>query len=282
MPNSWLLTKKSDKVLSPRECFKLEREFDKTVFYLSEEEKNKIASLKTIFPSQIERIIESNYHVRTMKKLLDLIVTTNYHYLNHFKIEKDILRIFKKYWLKYSYQEKISDLNKKLLVSVYFQMVINNFDNIIYHCRPFKKFIKDKIPAGEKFFEQSKDDCIKMMIFSGRDTSLVDIISNLLDEEYVNDLIDNNNSDDNDYALNYLIPKFASSFIFELHFDEKQFKYYVKILYNGEENIQRFRKVFGKSVDYLPQKGILYEDFKALLNSRINSEIQEMHCSDYE
>jgi len=159
-------------------------------------------------------------------------------------------------------------------------MIINNFDNIIYNCRPFKKFIKEKIQSGEKFFEQSKDDCMKMMIFSGRDTSLVDIISNLLDEEYVNGLIDNNNSDVNDHAINFLIPKFASSFIFELHFDEKQYKYYVKILYNGEENIQRFRKVFGVNVVYHKEKGILYEDFKALLNSRINSEYQQMSCSD--
>jgi hypothetical protein len=277
-----IIDQKVDKVLSPRECFKLVREFDNTVFYLSDEEKAKIISLSSMFPLQIQKIIESNYHVRTMKKLLDLIVTTNYHFKNHFQIDKDILKIFKKYWLKYSYQEKISDNKKKLLVSSFFSTIINNFDNFIYHCRPFKKFIKEKITLKEKFFKSTKDDCLKMMVFSGRDTSLVDIISNLLEDEYINNMIENNTYEENNVSMNFLIPKFASSFLFELHYDERLFKYYVKLNYNGQETLRNFKKVQGKKVNYDDEKGISYEDFKALLLSRINVQYNEMNCSDYE
>lgn len=277
-----IIDQKIDKILSPRECFKLIREFDNTVFYLSEEEKSKIISLKSIFPNQIQRIIDSDFHVRTMKKLLDLIITTNYHFKQHFKIETEVLKIFKKYWLKYSYQEKISDLNKKLLVSSFFKTIINNFDNFIYHCRPFKKFIKEKIQLHEKFFKYTKDDCAKMMIFSGRDTSLVDIISNLIEDEYINNLIDNNTFEENTSAMDFLIPKFASSFIFELHYDEKFYKYYVKILYNGEENVRNFKKIFNKNIIYDHEKGLNYEDFKNLLMSRINLEYLKLSCSEEE
>jgi len=277
-----IINQKNDKILSPRECFKLIREFDNTVFYLTDEEKAKINSLHSLFPSQIESIIQSNYNVRTMKKLLDLIVTTNYHFRNHFNIDKEVLKIFKKYWLKYSYQEKISDSNKKLLVSSFFEAIINNFDNFIYHCRPFKKFIKGKISVKEKFFKQSKDDCLTMMVFSGRDTSLVDIISNLIDEDYINSLIDNNTFEENNTSMSFLIPKFASSFLFELHYDEKTFKYYVKIIYNGQESLRNFKKILGKNINYDSEKGIPYEDFKALLTSRINIEYNGLNCSEFD
>ena len=121
-----------------------------------------------------------------------------------------------------------------------------------------------------------------MMIFSGRDTSLVDIISNLIEDEYINNLIDNNTFEENTSAMDFLIPKFASSFIFELHYDEKFYKYYVKILYNGEENVRNFKKIFNKNIIYDPEKGLNYEDFKNLLMSRINLEYLKLSCSEEE
>jgi hypothetical protein len=152
-------------------------------------------------------------------------------------------------------------------------------------------FFKHLISFYEKKInkkESGDDDDLKLVTYQGHDYNLISLIKNLLDPQSLESLIKNAEDED---IFDFLIPSYASLFEFHLMRETNENKYYIKILYDGEEIFltpelgrKRFtginfllRKVNGKTLTYHPEKGISFDDFKSLLESRISNDYKD--CS---
>ena len=92
--------------------------------------------------------------------------------------------------------------------------------------------------------------------------------------EYLKTLVDKALDDESVY--NSLVLPFASSIIFELHYDNG--KYYVMINFNGKILNYPLR---GLDKSYSEGK-IDFDDFKELLLSRIDSDYKKVDCTEAE
>jgi hypothetical protein len=118
---------------------------------------------------------------------------------------------------------------------------------------------------------KNEEEQPKLVIFSGHDTNIIDLLVNLLNHDYIRKLI-HMSINDND-SFHFIIPKFASNLIFELH--QVEGKYFVKIMYNAKKIKQHF---ILEEVEYNKREGLPFEDFKKLIHSRKPETIGKLIC----
>ena len=115
----------------------------------------------------------------------------------------------------------------------------------------------------------------KFILISAHDTTIMQLISNLLDREYLHQKI--LSSETSVDAYKFLIPPFASSFVFEVHEDDNNTdNYFVRIIYNGEELKTGLHKdmVYNQAL-----QGFEYNSFKKYLQSRIDNDYKTLYCN---
>jgi len=141
----------------------------------------------------------------------------------------------------------------KLSASGFFEEILNNLESSYSRDQDMKKFI----------------------LYSGHDGNIISIFSNLLDRDYLLKIC--READQNETYYNFLLCPFASSLIFELYspIDFMQ-KYFVKIIYNGEE----IKTGLNKSVIYDESiGGYEYYQFKNFIKSRIDLRYKSVYCN---
>ena len=139
----------------------------------------------------------------------------------------------------------------------------------------FDKILSIFESAKKKTSFLKKDSSI-FTVYSTHDTTLVNILSNLIDTEILKKQVLKALNDDK--IFNFLVPPFASSIIFELHSDDsKENEFYVKIYYNGElleKNIK------GVKDSEIKEGKIPYNKFLKLFKNSIDYDYKKLDCSE--
>lgn len=200
---------------------------------------------------------QRNYYKRAFKqsffkKLVEFIRPFKYHHNSYNKLKPESLKTIERFLINSRYETRIKDSKELKLASSAQIIEIIDF---------FEKRIANK----------NKE---KLLIMSGHATNLVNFISNIIDPVLLRKLIDNSLKNIRDFK--FLIPPLASSLILELHRSKKDGKYLINIVFNGESiNIIKFRTnvKFYKDVN-----GLDYNDFLALLKSRVEKSYKFLMC----
>jgi len=154
--------------------------------------------------------------------------------------------------------------------------------NKVYRCRVYDS--KQKRLFSSKFFKKILklfDDRInnktkkKLVIFSGFDRNIADILSNIFDLDYLKNIVMDAVHNKDSYSL--LIPPLASNFIIELLREKNTKNYFIRILYNGKE----IKGKFCSKVDFNERLGALdYKDFHDMIESKIDNNYHKLICSN--
>jgi len=192
----------------------------------------------------------NKYTEETLRNLVDFIDQYSYHMMKAPELKKETIINMKKSMLNKYYNQRLinNDINK-FSVSKMFREVISLFESAI-----------------------SGKNKVKFVIFSGHDDNIMNILSNLLDKNYLRKKIYNSLVDEEDY--NFLVPRLAASILIELI--QEKGKYYIRILYNGE----RIDSNFAFPVKYNKSLGLLdYSNIIKLIRSRIENNVDKLQCS---
>ena len=197
-----------------------------------------------------------------MKQVNKYIITYFYHF--GLKMEEilpsKVVEVVKKMYVNKWYSSRIEDSQLlKLGASELFEKINEIFTKAV---NSRKNFLKPKIGNT------------KYTVYSSHDTAIVNIISNLLDGEYLRKIV--NTAVDNQSSYDFLVPPFASNVLFELHFSREKQQYYVMVLYNGRV-INHTLRGMNKSYD---DGKIPLEDFMKFMKSRIDEDYKRLDCSE--
>jgi hypothetical protein len=172
---------------------------------------------------------------------------------NTFGISEKFIHLLRIYvvdkWYSYSLN-KINEQYLKISVSKLFEDISNFFEK-------------------KSFNMETK----KMILYSGHDTNLINIISNLINHEYLEKLAQDYIENKNEKSFYFLVPQFASNILFELHKINK--KYYIRLIYNGKTLKENF---ISSEVKYIEDKGIELQSFLNMLKERINPDYKNLEC----
>jgi len=116
----------------------------------------------------------------------------------------------------------------------------------------------------------------KYTLYSGHDRNIQDFLLNILDPNYINFMYKKSFHDDG--AFDFLRIPFSSFLILELHYEQDDGQFYVKILYNAEEIKENLRKADGEKVIYVKNKGFPYVQLKKMLLSRVDMRLKDLEC----
>ena len=208
---------------------------------------------------------------------LDVKIKNDSFYNPQFKLEQ-ISKIFFVYTYHFgkninSLSKEAKNLIKKTIINKYYSILFYNEKAVkIKGSDFFNNLLKifDNAINKQKFLKTENNK--KFTVFSAHDSNIINCISNLLNKDYIKELI--NKSLKNDEIFNFLVPTFASNLIFELHKEDNK-KYYVKIYLNGK--IIDKKLINGIHGD--KEGKIIYEDFKKLIKDRIDNDYKKLKCS---
>ncbi len=193
------------------------------------------------------------YKVKTLNIMLKVLRPYEYHSDMKLRLKRETLETITKAILNRLYGYRLKETKyKKLLSSHMLDTISTFFSQKINNPNSVEKFI----------------------LLSAHDSNIINVFVNLFSEEFLTKKILNSVSDKKDKA--FLVPPLASSLLFELIQVNGDKNYWVRIIYNGENITNGFAseiKKFGK-YDLLN-----FQDFKNLLNSRIDSSYKMLNCS---
>ena len=195
----------------------------------------------------------------------------------HYKLDQ-ILKIFFVY--SYHFGKDFNSLSKEAKNLIKKTKINNWYSDLFYNEKVVKiegsSFLNNLLKIFNKAIKNQKflktDDNKKFTVFSAHDVNIILCMSNLLDKDYIKELI--NKSLEDDEIFNFLVPTFASNLIFELHKDNNN-KYYVKIYLNGKI----IDKKLNDGIEGDKEGKISYEDFKNLIKNRIDNDYKKLKCS---
>ena len=220
--------------------------------------------MNSTFPNLISELVDTGYTTYTISRIYDLLNSIDYHYQTLIGSQSDLIRVLAKYKIKHNYQYLTDDDEVKLLSSNLFDMFLATFDNLI------------NVEKGNLRKIGNRNNYNSLFIF-GDESNIIDVFNNLMDKDFVNNLIDS--AQDIPNYQTELLPPFASHLAFELHRNNEVF--YVKIIYNGEEifnDSKKLKTLQDKLITYDSDFGLRYEDFKLLLLLRINQKYKTIDC----
>jgi hypothetical protein len=227
------------------------------LFTLSENQMTKaIKELKVFLGIPSRKLRTSTLLVQSNNtlELLKILVKYYFPFISNFKSQLKPLtdeswKTIKKLVLNDWYSFRLQD-NSKLI-----KMTTSEFFNNL------KLFFSD-------ITDKHKKNQLKYKVFSAHDTLLVNIISNLLDKEFLRRKVFSAVEDDSDF--NFVVPPFSCNLFFELHREDKIFK--VKIILDGwniTPNIQNNTE--GSQLMNL-------ETFMNLVDSLVEKEYKFLNC----
>jgi len=201
----------------------------KSLFNFSKTElKNTINEVKEVIPELFDpktsvechgkasHYFKTNpYSEKVMSALIKYIIPINYHFNDKKYVFKESTEEFiRKKVLDKWYAPRLnvnSTKLNKISISAFLDVIINNFENL----------------------KNNMTNEPKMQLFFGHDTNIVNLLVNLFSKEILMNKVKNSVKNLTDF--HFVVPKFASNFLFELHHEkEKGNLYYVRVLYNGE------------------------------------------------
>lgn len=251
-----IIPHENDTFFHANDCF----EKDKILYKYTESEKRTIDKLESIFPEIISDIRNSSYDIKKVKGFIDVVNALD-NLISNFSMDiydEETKELFRKTALYAWYKTNLTDYKSILLSSLLLADLKNNLDSCL-----------EKEEKRIKFLSNEVSKCFKVNFYALHDTNIVEILRNILEENYLNDLREKGIKNENIYKL--LVPPYATSLIFELHSEGEE--YYVRIILNGEEPFTTFR-----SVEYEKNRGIEYDLFKEMLESRISPDIESINC----
>ena len=186
-------------------------------------------------------------------EIIKFIIPVNYHYNNQrYLFDQDTEEFIRKIVLNKWYMRGFlgnNDDAMKLGVSGFYDEFLQFFSNIIM------------------------GDSKKVKLFFGHDSNIVNILSSLLKTEVLKEKISSAVNNITDF--NFIVPQFASSLIFELHYNKEKDQHFVRILYNGKELKGNLLELdFDKDLE-----GIPFESFKTGLRTRIDMRYKDLLCA---
>jgi 6-pyruvoyl-tetrahydropterin synthase len=191
------------------------------------------------------------YSLQTLSKFIAALRPFKYHNKVKVNLKESTLVTMKKHVLNKLYQVRLSDSpQKKLFSSHLFSKLITFFNELI-----------------------DKKTKTKLMVLTAFDINIVDLISNLFDNNFLRKSMTEALHDKNLYR--FLAPPLASSIIFELVQIDNDKNYYIRIIYNGKEVNSNFAKPVRFSPSY---KYLNYNDLRMLINSRIDKNYDMVNC----
>ena len=199
----------------------------------------------------------------SISDIIKLVIVHLYHHGidldNSSMLSKTSIQTIRKIILNKWYSSRLKDNKKlKLEISELFNTVLTHFKNAISSQR--SSFLKSK-----KY--------TKYVVYSAHDSAIVSVLANILNESELQELLYNAVGNKRDYE--FLVPPYASHVLFELHKDEEDNSYYVKIIYNGKEIKNKLKENVRSSNE---GDGIEYNEFKKLINSRIDKDYKKLSC----
>jgi len=239
---------------------------DHQVDCLTTEEKFTLKEvLYPIFPEFFEGKTKDDLQIKNIVQMSDFLNFFNFSFKNEnspYYDSKKIEKILRKVCLRFILSNSKKDEELKFLSTHLFLAILGEFEEIIN----YKYLFKRSILSG----------FTKYSLYSGHDRNIQDVLLNIIDPNYIKYLY--HKAFVNDDAFDFLRAPFSSFLIFELHYDENTFNFFIKILYNGEEIIENLRSVDGQKLIYVKDKGFNYQHIKKLLVSRIDMRIKDIDC----
>ena len=192
------------------------------------------------------------YTVKTLTILLKVLRPYKYHSRLKFHLKPKTQQTITKAILNRLYGYRINESIPKKLLASHLILLISDF---------LRNRYQNKISD-------------KLLVLSGHDSNIINLLVNILDKEYLSKKIINSVTSLDD--RNFLIPPLASSLLFELIQVKGNDKLWIRIVYNGEN----ITEGFALEVKKLGKYDLLdYNDFNQLLKSRIHDEFENMNCS---
>ena len=150
---------------------------------------------------------------------------------------------------KYSYRIEDSKYLRMLSSEIFIE-ILNYFEKIIYNPLQYK-----------------------MIVFTAHDSNLMNLLSNLLKSEVIEDYV--NKAVDDQYYFDFLFPPYASTILFELYKTNNN-EFIVNINYNGKLLDRDLKYV---SNDKIINGDIKYSDFKFMLENLICKDYKKLICN---
>lgn len=194
------------------------------------------------------------------------LVKYYYPYIYHFpkkeNLDSKTLSTLQKFNLNKWYSSRLKANEKqifalKLTDSAFFDVLAKEFQNATLNRTKLRK------------------ENEKLTVFSGHDTLIVNILASILSSSYLKEKL--TLAAENQDVYNFLVPSFASSLFFELHYFKETNSYSVKIVYNGKEIDEGFDYGIKSKNEF-----ISYNDFQILIKNCIDKTYTNLQCSkDY-
>lgn len=216
--------------------------------------KNMITELKAVFKQLNINLPTTNLNDDVKEELREIINFYDpfaYHFKNQIKLSKTSETVIKKYTLNKWYGNRTQKQSEK-----YLNLSVSSFlVNLMKHFKSTIENYNNNISNKDK----------KLIVYSGHDTNIVNLISALSDKSELEERI--LKAIDDEIIYKSLVPEFASSLFFELHVDK-----------NAKE-----QNVFYVIV-YFNNNSILHLDFSYFedkINKIIDVDYQKLDCSEH-
>ena len=181
---------------------------------------------------------------------------------------------FNKEWRQLS--PKAGSLMRKLVLNKWYSTRVGNSKYLKIGVSGLFDVIVSKFESAKRRVGFLKEVKTVYTVYSAHDTTLVNILANVIEQERIKAEVARAVKDDK--VFEFLVPPFASNIIFELHCDEKDAStFYVRIVYNGKELKESIRGI--RDEDIKENGNIPYEMFMKLLKSCIDYDYKNLDCS---
>ena len=196
-----------------------------------------------------------------MTELQKLFFVYSYHFNKEWRqLSSKAGSLMRKLVLNKWYSTRMSDNSKYLKIGV-----SGLFDVII------SKFERAKRRVG--FLKEVNTI---YTVYSAHDTTLVNILANVIEKERIKAEVVKAVKDDK--VFEFLVPPFASNILFELHCDDNDTStLYVRVVYNGKILKESIKGINDK--DIKDNGNIPYDMFIKLLKSCIDYDYKNLDCS---
>jgi hypothetical protein len=253
-----IIDKNDDKLFHAAKCklsgedIKSKLTKTKVVNITDEEIKFAIDDIKVNIPDIFKDSSDDIYTISFLEKMCGFIFPVIYHYENLFPFKNETIAVLRKAQIGKMYSKRAQENDvSKLIISPFY----------------------DKIKQYLEMFVNSENK-LKFVLFSGHDTNLMDMWVSLFDRDY---LMSRLKIDDDNYF--FIMPKFASSLVFELHSLGGNLKSekFVRVVFNGEVLSEGFKSELEFDRKY---KAISFSKFLKFVTNTIDYSYLKIVCKD--
>jgi hypothetical protein len=254
-----ILDKDDDKLFHAAKCKlsgeEIKSKLPKTVVVNITEEDIKLAidDIKKNIPELFTQHSEAEiYTFAFLEKMCGFVFPVTHHYESIYPLKNETFAILRKAQISKMYSRRIKETElSRIIISPFYDRVKRIVDMFL-------------IP----------DNKLKFVLFSGHDSNLMDIWVSLFDNNYLRSRL---TIDDENYF--FIMPKFASSLVLELHSLGGNLKSekFVRVVFNGEVLTEGFKAELSFDREL---KAIPYGKFIKFITNTIDSTYLDIVCKD--